>query len=159
MTAVSRHLTRSDDITEWSSRFDSLHVGMESNIVIPSNGLVLVRELCENPHPPIYIDTNKTGRNRINKRLRISVLGCVSMWVPVGASLVGSNRLSRLQNDSTGMCYFYSRFDGTHCKLSATPMRMLTGFELHNINGSDEGALTAIATTLWMASTEMGEKR
>ena len=131
--------------------------GRAGKIAVPSNGLLLVRKLRENLEPLTYTDTNKTRRNRINKRFRIAVFGCVSLWVPVGASLVRSNHLSRLQKDSAGICRFYSRFNGKRCKLSATSMRVLTAFGLHNSGGSDEGTTTAIAAAFWVASNEMGK--
>jgi len=74
--------------------------GRAGKMTVPSNGLLLVKKLRQNLEPLTYTDTDITKRKRDNKRFRIAVFGSVSVWVPTGSSLVASNHLSRLEEDS-----------------------------------------------------------
>ena len=80
----------------------------------------------------------------------------VQHWIPTRSLLLPTNYVSRLKSDSIKSKHLEKLFRGKHCTLSATSMRMIIAFLMHNYSSSDEGTVSIIAAAFWSIHYKIG---
>ena len=125
--------------------------GRAGKIILPSNGLILVRKLREGLVPADNVDENTGGRKYVSV-----ICGPNQCWVPAGITVYAANHLARLQQRAKVFDRWVALFSKKKCLFSNQFLRTLTEFGLHNMRGSDEGMELIIAGVVKGLADEVG---
>ena len=114
--------------------------GRAGKIYICEEHSVTAEDLIRNLEPVAENEDNSNWCLHVERGHELFTFGASQYWVPVGASGIASNNLSRLRNLAQKVERLVSLFSGKQYRFSDESMRMLSIFNLHNMNASQDGS-------------------
>jgi len=134
--------------TLWG-RAGKMHVGRDE--------VVTITQMIDNLEPPTQHENDQNKREMRYKRYHVlHTFGANQYWVPVGAKGVPSNYLSMLSSKAEKVDRLTSLLSHDKCCWDDHSMRILSIFNLHNMNASDEVTEALVFATIKCIAHEMG---
>lgn len=143
-----------------TARQPNLHYtiwGRAGKMYVGENEVVTTQLLIDNLEPPTKCERDTKKRDaRYRRYFVLFAFGASQYWVPIGATGVSSSHLSFLSSKAEKVDRLTHLLSHGKCCWDDSSMRLLSIFNLHNMNASDEVTEALVFATVKCIVNEMG---